>query len=193
MLGLKSPEQVSPSSNYNDTVSLLPAPLSSETIEKYRKSGFKAWGKPGEPIYEYQINVSKNKNAFVGNIKFTSTKEQTDFTNKNNWDNYFKKRGIDTKKIPNDDEYWNKNQEKIFRIRKDYKDAKSKHLTSLIPIITPSNYKDSAWIKKMKNNWKWFLDYNLKHGSKSQYASYIPHIHTEIKLPLKIEKVNKII
>jgi len=193
MLGMELPEQATPDSNYNKTVSLVPAPLSPEIIKKYRQTGFKAWGNSGDPIYEYKISISKNKNAFVKNIKFTSVEEQTKYEKNNNWDRFFKDRGIDTKKILKDDDYWDKNQDKYFKIKKEYKSNMYNYLERVLPKVTPDNYKKLDWIKKIKDRWNWYLEYNLKHGSKSQYATYIPHIHTEIKAPLKIESVKKII
>ncbi len=192
MLGLPAPKEVSDPEEYNKKVSLLPSPLSKKTIKEYRGRGFKAWG--SGPIYEYKISIPKNHTAFPGEIEMTSVPEGTRFEKRNPYDKYFKDRGLDRPRAMKDDEYYQSVKEEYNKARNEYSKNMSKYIKHMIsPRLTSRNYDTHPYIAKIKKSFDYWVDFNLRRGSKEQYASYIPHIHTEITKVLVPETVTQII
>jgi len=193
MLGLPAPKEASDPEKYSRSFSAFFAPISKEQIEKIRKAGFIAWGKPGDPIYEYQISISDNKNSFVNPIKLTSTIEQREFINKT-WDKYWKDNNINIEKIRKDDNYWKDNKSKYLKLRKEYSNKEDKYLKSKgVYTVTINDFESSSVIKKLRLTQSKNINYNIIHGNKRQYATYIPHIHSGITKPLIPEKITKIV
>jgi len=193
MLGLSAPKEASDSEKYIKQVSLTLAPIPVKIIKQYRSKNFTAWGKPGEPLYEYKINIIKNKNSFDGPIILTSTPEAKLFKH-TVWSDFITKKGIDFKRMIKDDDYWNKIKKTYFEyVSKYWNHEFTKFNNKKYGILTPEKYLVSKPIKKIINNYPKYLQYNLLNGNKNQYASYIPHIHTKIKTPLIPEEVSKII
>jgi hypothetical protein len=192
MLGLPAPKEASNPDKYNQTVSLSPSPLSKDTINKYRDSGFKAWGHG--PLYEYKISIPKNVSAFVGDIRLTSVPEQLAYTRRYPLDKVMAKQGIDMQKAIKDNSYWEEVKEDYLRIKREWYNDLDKYIRHMIgQALTSRNYADHPYIKKIKNSFDYWVDFNLHRGDKNQYASYIPHIHTKIDKPLIPESVQQII
>ena len=191
MLGLPMPAAATKESRYNESVSLLPAQFTKEQVLSFRKAGFVNWGKVSDPLCEYKISVIDNKTAFEGPINITSTEEQFKY-DKANWDSSLKKLGLDSSKF-SDEKYWEKNQDKFFKFKKDYMKKREQYLKKYTT-VSPNDWKlSNPIIKKLIRNQDKNVAYNLKHGNKSQYASYIPHIHTIITKALVPTSVTKII
>jgi len=192
MLGLPAPEQASDPEKYNQTVSLLPSRLTKETIQNYRSYGFKAWGQG--TLYEYKISIPKNISAFPGEIRMTSTPDDLQYTRRNSFDNAFKKAGIDRQRAIKDDKYYEEVKEEYHKVKMEYTALKDKYVKHMIsPALTSRNYSTHPYIKKIKENFDYWLEFNLRRGNKNQYASYIPHIYTKIDKPLIPETVTQII
>ena len=79
-------------------------------------------------------------------------------------------------------------------MKKEYWVGMDKFLRHMIaPALTARNYDTHPYIKKIKESFDHWVDFNFHKGNKDQYASYIPHIHTKITMPLKPETVRQII
>jgi len=195
MLGLSLPKDVS-NDSYLDTFSAFLAPLSKDQIQKFRNSGFKAWKAVPLPIYEYKIKVSDNIDSFNGPITFTSLPEEvsSDFRN-SVWADYLKTKGIDFKKMYEDDNYWKEIKDSYI------KEAKSPIYNKLLgewfkskfgSEVTAQNFATHPFIRRVKKNFNKYVGQNLRKGNKNQYATFIPHIYTKIKKPIKIYSSKKI-
>lgn len=192
MLGLPAPEQASNPEEYNQNVSLLPAPLTRDVIENYRGHGFTAWGRG--PLYEYKISIPKNMSAFPGEIRLTSTPDQLQYNRRHSFDKAFSDQGIDRQRVIRDNKYWEEVKDNYIEIKEKYKEAQDKYVKHMIsPSLTSRNYSSHPYIKKLIDSFDFWVDFNLRKGDKSQYASYIPHIHTNIDKPLIPESVTQII
>jgi len=192
MLGLPAPKEASNPQQYNSTISLLPAPLSKEIILRYRQQGFKNWGKG--PLYEYKISIPKNASSFYEDIKFASTPEETRYGKIKPFKTFINKNGLDYEKLLKDDDYWNKVKDHFNRLKKEYMDKKDKYVEHLIGTpVTSRNYATHPYIRKLIDSFDYWVNYNLKNGNKSQYATYIPHLYTPIKKPLIPDQITQII
>ncbi len=190
MLGLNAPVKTNNPSEYIKTASFLLEPIPLDIIKRYKEEGFTAWN--SDSLYEYKIDILENKKRFDGSIKLTSTPEQLKY-DKQHWEKTFRKNNIDLTRIKNDNHYWEINKEIFLKIKTKYFEDRTKFLNKIYGYLTPSSYAVSEKIKDLREeNIKW-LEYNLIHGDKEQYASYIPHIHTPIKKPLRPLTINKIL
>ena len=192
MLGLKAPPEVSDPKAYNKTFSAMMAPISPEWIRRFRANGFEAWG--NGPLYEYKIDILKNRSAFVLPIKITSIPEENREFRKGVWANFVKTKGLDFRRLESDDKYWESIKDDYYKLVKEYyTDLKDKFVRAHYGYLTPESYVTSPKIKKIIDNWDRWLEKNLRYGKKTQYASFIPHIHTEIRKPIVPESITKII
>lgn len=195
MLGLPNPIGVT-RKDYGETWSAFPEPLTKEDIKKFRSSGFKTWVEVPLPIYEYKVKISDNIDAFNGPITFTSEpQEVTKEFRFGPWARYLATKGIDFKKMHSNDKYWESIKDKYMKeaespqYRKLYEQwFKSKYGSP----VTANNFSKHPFIKEIKKNFRKYIEKNLKDGRRDQYATYIPHIYTKIKKPLKIYEAKKI-
>jgi hypothetical protein len=183
-------KKISDIESYRKTFSGVLEPLAAKDIARHRSAGFKNWG--SGPIYEYKIDILKNKEAFDGPIKITSIPEREDFRAKE-WAQFIKRKGVDFQRMNHDDDYWESVKDKYFDLIRKYWDSEfEKRLKKDYGVLTPEVYVRSPRITHLRNNWTKFIDKNIKKGNKDQYATYIPHIHTKIKKPLIPDKIRRI-
>ena len=139
MLGLPAPEQALDPEEYNQTILLLPSPLSREIIQKYRAGGFREWGTG--TLYEYKISVPKNISAFTGDIRMTSVPEELAYNRRFPYDKHFSDRGIDRQRLLKDTGYYQEVKDKYNILKKQYIDKKDNYIKHMIaPALTSRNY-----------------------------------------------------
>ena len=157
-------------------------PITKEHIEKMILNGFTNWNL--SEFYLYTIDLHKLKDINYNYISVTSTKQQRDYDDAN-WSAFEKKyeHYYDAGDMVNWIKYktiYATNRDKYlldkFNIKKEMViDELIKH-----PLL-------SDWL-----NFDKYFNYNLKHGNKKQYASYIPHIQFSVSEPIEYIKVEKI-
>ena len=175
---------------YSHTASFLPTSISKDLILLKRKEGFSAWG--DGPLYEHRISIIDNVNIFKDKeIKFTSTPYQTKYGRKR-WKSGIQAIGIDYDRMQVDDEYWEEVKEKFLKHKEEYILARDIALKKY-EVFSIEEYFKSKYVKEYIENFDYWIKYNIKYGSKSQYASYIPHIHTELTAPAIVNDIVRII
>jgi hypothetical protein len=188
----KYPDKITDIEEYRKSFSATLAPLSADWVRRFRNNGFKAWGEG--PLYEYKIDILKNRDAFVPPIKITSIPEEKREFRNGIWANFVKSNGINFRKMESDDKYWEEIKDKYMQLVRDhYREMLDKFVKSKYGFLMPENYVKSPGIQNLIKNWENYLMRNLRYGNKDQYATYLPHIHTEIRKPLIPDKITKII
>lgn len=176
---LKAKHNVSDS--YLNSVSMFLSPMDKKHIETMIDNGFSNY--ESKHTYRYTIDLNSIKDV-IDYIEVTSTPEQKAYDDK-----YFDAFYADyERKHPNDpdDVYWKS-------AISDYVTDRETYLSKNYNIHT--RYTVDQFIDECKPEWLEFdkhFDNNLEHGSKKQYATYIPHIMLHITKPIKYEKIEKI-
>jgi len=160
-------------------VSLLPLPIPLEKMEKMSSEGFIAW-KNYNKLYINEISLEDLEKVFVG-FMYESKKEPLI-----DLERVFEleKRQV-LNQIPNITYL-------EFNYFKNYLKAKFYHKHGLI-------YSSSSWtdfinmINNSKETWEEDIDYNIQHGNKNQYASYIPHFNIIVSDCVNVSNSYKIV
>lgn len=157
-------------------------PISKEHIEKMILNGFNNWNL--SEFYLYTIDLTKLKDMNYNYVSVSSTKQQRDYDDAN-WSTFEKRyeHYYDSGDMVN----WVKYKTKYVNDRDKYlldkfNIKKKMTIDELIkhPLL-------SDWLDFDKH-----FKYNLKHGNKKQYASYIPHVQFSVNEPIDYIKVEKI-
>ena len=154
------------------SISLFLDKLTNKNVVDLIENGFENYS--SENLYLYTIDLNKNIDT-IDSIEVTSTKEQ---------DNY-------------DNEHWSpdgKPEDEFILYRKEYQIARSKYLMKygFDNRVTLSEYLSNTRIQKIKDNYQKSIKFNIEHGSKYQYATYIPHLLVVTKGPIVYESVVQI-
>ena len=172
-------EDISKTGFNKDGISLLPSPMPIEKLKELKDNGFVRYDKY-EDLYLYEIRLSDiiEKMLF---FKYESKREPAI--------EIIKKWHSEKNKIMS----IGKNITSVeFELAKNALKAKYYHKYGL---IYASDIEDD-FVKMINNANEEFLediDYNIKNGSKRQYASYIPHFNVVVRDCIPISKVSKII
>jgi len=149
--------------------------LTYDQVETLRKNEFKVWQNK-DSLYSYKLSLLENKN-FIDKIQFFSTEQENNYNDKN-WDKAFA-----TVKSINE-----------FNIAKrEYERNKWDFLLKEYGIkeyYTVDEYINDV-DKIITQNSDYYLRLNIKKGSRSQYASYIPHIGVTVNKPLEASLITK--
>lgn len=168
---LKNSEDAEP---WDDRISFLLSPPSKKDILNFVKAGFHRWDM--SECYLHTVNVDDIDEYEYAKIE--STPEQTQYDDKN-WDKQMSGLNFD------DDS---------FRVaRKQYMEDRSAYL--LKKGIPDKTTLDDIFSNPLFHNWahrKWF-EYNLKHGSTDQYATYVPHVQIKTFEPILCTNIIKLI
>lgn len=140
------------------------------------KEGFKNWDLPRFYIYQVDLRNLKHLNY----ISITSTPQHSQYIEVY-WDKFYE----ENKHLPGGE--FSKAKFKWLEGRDKYLD---KHYDirprmGIDEIVGNPNYDDWCDFDK------WF-DYNLRHGDKKQYASYIPHLQVSVDRAIKYDRVEEI-
>lgn len=189
MRGIKSAE-VKYDKEDLDKVSFFLRPIKVKYIREFIKKEFINWSNM-KPIYLHTCSIIENISYWKdNNIQLTSTPYQIRYDN-TNFKLFFRKNGIDYDRLKSDDEYRRVNKEKFFKLLEQYKEEREKILYKYHN-IKADEYSDSPIIKEYIESYDKWIEYSLKHGMKTQYASYITHIHTIVTDPIKVKNVIEI-
>ena len=157
-------------------VSMFLSPIGDKNISKLISNGFKNYD---GLKYELSIDVNNNIDNFGSHIYLTSTPEQIEYDNKH-WDKFYKRYNIGSLKVNEDAD-----RERM----RGYKRERDLYLENLGVLRIPTiGFMENPYIQNLIEDYDDFVKYNIKHGYRSQYASYIPHVHTQLVNPLNIEK-----
>ena len=161
-------------------VSMFLAPIESKHFTSLKNNGFVPYADK-KIFYEHKINILDNALAFDNDIYITSSPEQIKYDEKH-WDSFWDKNdGIE-----------NKTSEEFSILRNEYGKLWMKEYYKIYKSLTPYKYPSNDRVFGLIFYYERYIKYNIKHGNKNQYASYIPHIHTVINKPLIVESIKKI-
>ncbi len=150
--------------DYKDTISLFLDKPSVKDIEKLRKAGFTNYGKENDPIFIYKVNLRKYT-KYITKAYLTSTAYENNFI----------------------DKYADKMDEE------DYYILKNKWLQK-----NPTIFSDSLHVieagKYKYGKFSYYVDKQIAAAKKDShfyqyYASHIPHLIIEIKVPITDIKI----
>lgn len=136
-------------------------------IKRMQRAGFWRWNM--NQMYIYTVDPSRIKG--VTSVRITSTPQQRDYDNLH-WDVFIKSG----------------------QSRRMYFDARDKYLLEtygIKPEMTIKEFVDHPLLSDWSDFDKHF-EYNLAHGYKDQYASYIPHVAVSVTLPIAPKAINKV-
>ena len=166
---------------YINEVSLFLSPITKDNVKDMRDNGFTTWG--DGKLYLYVIDLDKQSKDTVSHVMLTSTPEQTVYDD-TNWNKIMGSRKV-----------INNLSAEEFKIRfTKYTEDRSKALeysNKEVPLENLYTIDNDIW-EDLTDMDKW-VEYNIKFGSKEQYASYIPHLIVTVTKPLKIESVSRLI
>ena len=165
---------------YSKEVNFFISPISKEHIDTMVEHGFKNWDIPEHYIYVVDLNTVKDYNY----ISVTSTPEQREY-DEMHWNAFLDKYG---------NHYDNKEWDIWKIVKKGYYEDRDKwllekyNIKAKMDIYEFTNHKlYTKWA-----NFKEHFKYNLEHGSKKQYASFIPHIQLSVNKPIQFKTVELI-
>jgi hypothetical protein len=156
---------------YDFEVSAFMAPVTKEMVNIMVSAGSNVWKNSGLYLYKININDPINKKN-IKYCKFTSLPASRKYNKI-----YFTKK-------------FNQKEFEDFRNKRDMFLNQKYGIKNKMSVQDIQNLNKNV-MKDFKNLSKYFK-INAKYGSKTQYASYIPHIQLIIKAPLKFESVSKI-
>ena len=164
---------------YSFEVNLFLKPFTLKHINQMVEAGFNNWKM--DEAYLYTIDLDRLMvDVDYKYIAVTSTPQQTEYDNKH-WDAFSKKN--------------EKLSDKDWRAAvKEYKERREFYLANRYGI---KEFKTVEEFKRNPNLRSWMdfdkqFEYNLEHGNKRQYASYITHIQIGALQPLIPTDVNKL-
>lgn len=173
---LKSKALVDPDNkdlkSYDSRISLLLTYVTTDEIRKFAKAGFEPWKM--EQAYMYILDTDKIKGYEYAIMQSTRQQQAYDL------------------------KHWSKDMDPVsdedfFEARKEYTIRRDAYLLKHHNIVTKSSI-ETLTENKLYKNWSrhdW-ISYNLKHGDKDQYATYIPHIQLHLTEPLPYTDVVKL-
>jgi hypothetical protein len=158
--------------SYDSRISLLLTYVTTDEIRKFAKAGFERWNM--EHAYMYILDVDKIKG--YEHAIMQSTKQQAAYDLKH-WSNEMD---------PVSDEDFPEAR-KEYGLRRDAYLLSQHGIPTKVPIEAFTENKLYAdWAS---HDW---IKYNMKHGDKDQYASYIPHMQLHLNEPLVYQDVVKL-
>lgn len=147
---------------YFEEINFFVGKITKQHVDLLIKSGFNNWNM--EEVYLYTVDLKKVKKS-ISYIKIKSTPEQAEY----------------------DVKHWKGHNENYFKRRKKYLSKQGLGID-----INLSEYLKNPLIDKYKEDIDKHVEYNIIHGDKGQYASYIPHIHVNVNEPIKYLNVERI-
>lgn len=169
---LKSKAMVYPKSSvtrFDHRISLLLTPITREDLLAYIAKGFKRWDL--DPAFLFVINPDDITNYDFA--KMESTPQQIEYDNEN-----FERLSRDI------------SDKDFLEWKRGYSQTRDEYLRVFHDIPTKDTI-ESYLNHPLYQEWNshdW-LEYNLKHGHKDQYASTIPHMQIHINEPIQYEEV----
>jgi hypothetical protein len=156
----------------NEYISFFLNRLGLRNILKLQRAGFTNYN--AEILFEYGVKDVSNMHNFT----LYSTKEERQFE-KDNWVKYTKDA---------------KTREEFLKAKAKYKKALKEHMKQCKCAGVPMTYDELMRHPNLSDymDIDKYVDINIKEGSKSQYATYIPHVQVHSTLPNQWEFVNLI-
>ena len=145
-----------------------------EQKERMVAEGFVNWN--SKDTYVHTVNTDDIKRLNYNYVKITSTPQQREYDNLY-WDDFIKKYK---------DVFNNGSNEEWGEVKQKYLDKREEYLLKRYGIKEKMDLNELTSHKQLSswNNFNEHFEFNLKHGNKEQYASYIPHIQLSVSKPL---------
>lgn len=153
--------------------------------ERMVRNGFVNWDV--ENTYVYEIDAANMDERNINYIRVVSIPQEREY-NRKHFDNTMKEH---ERKYPGEmdtEQAWDATIDEYLRKRAVFLKRKyniPEKFNTLEELFNHPLYPE--W-----SNFEEHFEYNLQHGNKKQYASYIPHVQISVNKPVKYDDFNKL-